>query len=69
MPITMAPAGERLVIRKITGRNDMRQRLAELGFVIGADVTVVNSLAGNLIIQIRDSRIALDRTLAGRIIV
>ena len=69
MPLTMAPVGEAFVIRKITGKDEIRQHLAELGFVIGSDVRVVNSISGNLIIQIRESRVALNKDMAGRIIV
>ena len=69
MPLTMAPVGETFEIVKITGKDDVRQHLAELGFVIGATVKVVNSVAGNLIIQIKESRVALDKAMAGRIII
>ena len=47
----------------------MRLHLAELGFVVGSDVTVVNEIAGNLIIQVKESRIALDKTMANRIMI
>lgn len=67
MPLTMAETGEVLVIRKITGKDEVRQHLAELGFVVGETVTVVNQLGGNLILQVKESRIALDKTLATRI--
>lgn len=69
MPITMAKTGENVIIRKITGRDDVRQHLAELGFVVDGEVTVVNEIAGNLILQVKDSRIALDKTMADRIMV
>lgn len=69
MPLTMAKVGDTLTIRKITGRDEVRQHLAELGFVVGASVTVVNVLGGNLILQVKESRIALDKTLAMRILV
>lgn len=69
MPITMAETGENVIIRKITGRDDVRQHLAELGFVVDGEVTVVNEIAGNLILQVKDSRIALDKTMADRIMV
>ena len=67
MPLTMAKAGETVTIRKVSGRDAVRQHLAELGFVADSDVTVVNEIAGNLIVQIKDSRIALDKTMASRI--
>ena len=69
MPLTMARPGETVVIRKITGRDEVRQHLAELGFVVDESVTVISEMAGNLILQVKDSRIALDRSMATRIIV
>ena len=69
MPLTMTKAGDTVTIRKITGKDEIRQHLAELGFVVGETVTVVNEIAGNLILQVKDSRIALDKTRAMRIIV
>ena len=67
MPLTLAPIGTPSVIRKITGKDDVRQHLAELGFVAGQEVTVVSSLNGNLIINVKGSRIALDETMARRV--
>lgn len=67
MPLTLAPIGTPSVIRKITGKDDVRPHLAELGFVAGQEVTVVSSLNGNLIINVKGSRIALDETMARRV--
>lgn len=69
MPLTMAKAGETVTIRKITGRDEVRQHLAELGFVVDTSVTVVSELAGNLILQVKDTRIALDKTMAMRVMI
>ena len=69
MPLSMAKAGETVTIRKITGKDEIRQHLAELGFVVDSSVTVVNEIAGNLILQVKDSRVALDRTMANRIMI
>ena len=69
MPLTMAKTGDTVTIRKITGRDEVRQHLAELGFVVDSDVTVVSEIAGNLILQVKDSRIALDKTMAIRIMI
>ena len=69
MPLTMAKAGETVTIRKITGKDEVRQHLAELGFVVESTVTVVTELAGNLILQVKDSRVALDKTMANRIMI
>ncbi|BDF66136.1 iron transporter FeoA [Oscillospiraceae bacterium] len=69
MPLTLAKPGETVVIRKVTGKDEIRQHLAELGFVVDGMVTVVSELAGNLILQVKDSRVALDKTLASRIMI
>ena len=69
MPLTMARPGETVTIRKITGKDEIRQHLAELGFVVDSDVTVVSEIAGNLILQVEDSRVALDKTMANRIMI
>lgn len=69
MPLTMARAGEKNYIQKITGRDDVRQHLAELGFVVGSEVTVVSELGGNMILSVKDSRVALDKTMANRIMI
>lgn len=69
MPLGMTGVGETNIIRKITGRDEVRQHLAELGFVVGEAVTVVSELGGSLILSVKDSRIALDRGMAMRITV
>ncbi|MCI5956024.1 MAG: ferrous iron transport protein A [Clostridiales bacterium] len=69
MPLGMASIGDVNVIQKITGRDEVRQHLAELGFVVGETVTVVNELGGNMILSVKDSRVALDKTMAMRIMV
>ena len=67
IPLTMARAGETVVIKKITGRDQVRQHLAELGLVVDESVTVVNEMAGSVILQVKDSRIALDKGMSSRI--
>ena len=69
MPLGMASVGDTNTIVKITGRDEVRQHLAELGFVVGEKVTVVSQMGGNMILSIKDSRVALDRTMAMRIMV
>lgn len=68
MPLTTARPGETVTIRRITGRDQVRQHLTELGFVVDSDVTVVQEIAGNLILQVKNGRIALDRQMANRIL-
>ena len=67
MPIIFARSGDEVIIQKITGDDKVRQHLAELGFVVGEKITIVNEIAGNLILQVKDSRIAISRSMANRI--
>ena len=69
LPLAMARPGETVTIGKISGKDEIRQHLAELGFVVDTDVTVVTELGGNLILQVKDSRVALDKTMALRIMI
>ena len=69
MPLGMAQVGETNIIRKITGRDEVRQHLAEIGFVVGEEVRVVSELGGSLILSVKDSRVALDKSMAMRILV
>ena len=69
MPLAMVGPGETGIIQKVTGKDEVRQHMAELGFVVGEAVTVVSVLAGNMILSVKDSRVALDKTMAMRILV
>ncbi len=69
MPLGMARVGETNIIKKITGRDEVRQHLAEMGFVVGAEIRVVSELGGNLILNVKESRVALDKTMAMRIMI
>ena len=69
IPLSMAKTGETVTMRKITGKDEVRQHLAELGFVVDGTLTVVSEIAGNFILQVKDSRVALDRTMANRILI
>ena len=69
MPLGMARVGETNIIKKINGRDEVRQHLAEMGFVVGAEIRVVNELGGNLILNVKESRVALDKTMAMRIMI
>ena len=69
MPLTMLSVGESETIKRITGKDETRKFLANLGFVEVDKVTVVSTLNGNLILGVKDSRIALDHNLANRIMV
>lgn len=69
MPLGMASVGDTNIIKRITGQDEVKQHLSELGFVVGAEMTVVNELGGNLILNVKESRVALDKTMAMRIMV
>lgn len=69
MPLTLAQPGEQVTIQRVTGKDEVRAHLAELGFVADTVVTVVSALAGNLIVQVKDCRVALDAALANRILI
>ena len=68
-PLTMARIGESFKIRKVSGKTEERRHLAELGFVTDGHVMVVSEIGGNLIVQVKDSRIALGKAMANRIMV
>ena len=67
MPVTMADPGSTVSIARITGRDEARRHLNELGLVEGDPVTVVSNHGGNVILQVKGARIALDEKMANRI--
>lgn len=69
MPLSMVKEGEPNVIKKIGGKEETRKFLENLGFVTGGTVTVVSQIGGNLIVNIKDSRVAIGKDMANRIMV
>ena len=69
MPLNYANPGEESVIRKIGGSPEVRKHLENLGFVVGGTATVISSLNGNLIVKVKESRVAIDGEMARRIMV
>ena len=69
MPLSMADIGETKNIVKITGKDETRRFLENLGFVEGAEVTVVSAISGNMIVNVKDARVAIDKSMANRIMV
>jgi len=69
MPIIMMKSGEECTIKQIIGDDETKRHLEHLGFILGENITVVTEMAGNLIVNIKDSRIALSKSLANKIIV
>lgn len=69
MPLVFAKEGEASCIKKVTGKEETRLFLEKLGFVAGATITIVSSIGGNLIVNIKDSRVAIDKNMAKGIII
>ena len=69
MPLTMANAGEENIIKKVGGKEDTRRFLENLGFVVGAAVTVISQVEGNIIVNIKDPRVAIGKDMANKIMV
>ncbi len=69
MPLTMVAAGVPNIIRKVGGRGETRKFLEKLGFVTGGTVTVVSAVGGNMIVMIKDSRVAIGQEMAGKILI
>ena len=69
MPLTMAKKGEPNKIIKIGGKDETRRFLESLGFVVGGEVTVVSDIGGNMILNVKDSRVALGKDMARRIMI
>lgn len=69
MPLTMMKEGEPGVISRVSGKENTRRFLENLGFVAGGTVTVISKINGNMIVNIKDSRVALGQDMANRIMV
>ncbi|MFR8086944.1 MAG: FeoA family protein [Lachnospirales bacterium] len=69
MPLTMASVGEANTIRKIGGNPEVRAHLENLGFVTGGNVTVISTIGGNLIVNVKESRVAISREMANKIMI
>ena len=69
MPLTMLNIGETSKIKRIGGNEETRRFLNNLGFVVGAEVSVVSAIGGNVIVNIKDSRVAINEDMAKRIMV
>ena len=67
MPLNLADKNKEYIIKKISGSTEVRNHLENLGFVAGGAVTVVNTVGGSLIVNVKEARIALDRELAQKI--
>ena len=69
MPLTLANRGEENMIHKVGGSPEMRKHLEDMGFVAGGSVTVISTIGGNLIVNVKESRVAISREMANKIMV
>lgn len=69
MPLTIAKQGETNIIKKVGGKEETRRFLENLGFVVGGTVTVVSETAGNMIVNVKDSRVAIGKDMANKIMI
>ena len=69
MPLTMAPVGQASKIQRVGGNDETKRFLANLGFVVGSEVTVISAIGGNVIVNIKDSRVAINQDMARHIMV
>ena len=69
MPLIFANVGEENLIRKVGGSPEVKAHLENLGFVTGGNVTVISTIAGTLIVNVKDSRVAISREMASKIMV
>ncbi|MCD8159426.1 MAG: ferrous iron transport protein A [Clostridiales bacterium] len=69
MPLTFCPEGEENIIKRIGGRDETRRHLENLGFIPGGSVTVISTMGGNLIVNVKESRVAVSKEMASKIMV
>ncbi len=69
MPLTLANVGESNIIRKIGGSPEVKKHLENLGFVVGGSISIVNEISGNLIVNVKEARVAVSREMAQKIMI
>lgn len=69
MPLTLANVGEENIIKKIGGKPEVKKHLENLGFVAGGNVTVITTLGGNVIVNVKEARVAISREMAQKIMI
>ena len=69
MPLSMVKKGEANIIKKVGGKEEVRKFLGNMGFVVGAAVTVISEIKGNMIVEVKDSRVAIGKDMANKIMV
>ena len=69
MPLSMVKKGEANIIKRVGGKEEVRKFLGNIGFVVGAAVTVISEIKGNMIVEVKDSRVAIGKDMATKIMV
>lgn len=69
MPLTIASIGEENIIKKVGGKPDVKKHLENLGFVVGGSVTIISTIGGNVIVNVKESRVAISKEMASKIMV
>jgi ferrous iron transport protein A len=69
MPLVLTDPGEETLIKRVGGSPEMKKHLEDLGFTAGSAVTVMNTIGGNLIVKVKESRVAISREMASKIMV
>ena len=69
MPLSMVKKGEANIIKKIGGKEDTKKFLGNIGFVVGAAVTVISEIKGNMIVEVKNSRVAIGKDMANKIMI
>lgn len=69
IPLTVAPIGTQSIIRRIGGSEEVKRHLESLGFTVGGTVTVINTLSGSVIVNVKESRVAIGKDMATKIMV
>ena len=69
MPLLVADVGEESIIKKVGGSPETKKHLEDMGFVVGGNVTVISTIGGNLIVKVKESRVAISREMAQKIMV
>lgn len=69
MPLTFADTGTDYVVRKIGGKPEVKKHLENLGFVVGTGVSVINTIGGNVIVKVKESRVAISQEMAQKIMI
>ena len=69
LPLSLAQQGEENIIKRVGGNQETKKHLEGLGFIVGGEVTVINSLGGNVIVNVKDTRVAISEEMARKIMV